>query len=151
MIYTCEYLHKNPQECKRLLGLDYQQLQKLIEPGKILHKERQQQQEKQKVRIIRAGGGSPAKLTLDEQIILTLIYLRQHLTFQVLGLLFQVSESTANNIFHYWQSIFREGLSASLLEQVKKCQEDELLLREILTEYELIVSSFAQSRIRKDT
>ncbi|PSN18471.1 hypothetical protein C7271_12380 [filamentous cyanobacterium CCP5] len=35
-----------------------------------------------------------------EQIVLTLTYLRQHLTFQMLGLLFDVSESPAHNIFN---------------------------------------------------
>ena len=71
--------------------------------------------------------------------ILTLVYLRHHLTFQVLGLLFQVSESTAHNLFNYWQILFREGLPASLIEQVKKCQENEGNVEEELRKYELIV------------
>ncbi|MDY7004942.1 MAG: transposase family protein [Cyanobacteriota bacterium] len=41
-------------------------------------------------------------------------------TFQLLGISFGVSESTANNIFHDWVDILRELLPASLLEQVKK-------------------------------
>jgi len=31
------------------------------------------------------------------------MYLRQRLTFQVLGILFEGSESTAHNTFNYWQ------------------------------------------------
>jgi hypothetical protein len=38
----------------------------------------------------------------------------------MLGIQFWVSESTANNIFHYWSELLRELLPASLLEQVKK-------------------------------
>ena len=53
-----------------------------------------------------------------------LVYLRHHLSFQILGLLFQVSESTAHNLFNYWQNIFQEELPPSLLEQVKKSPED---------------------------
>lgn len=47
-------------------------------------------------------------------------YLSQLHTFQYLGVQFGVSESTANNIFHYWLDIFTDLLPASLLEQVKK-------------------------------
>ncbi|WP_268807279.1 transposase family protein [Microcystis aeruginosa] len=34
------------------------------------------------------------------------IAIRHHLSFQILGLMFQVSESTAHNIFTYWQKLF---------------------------------------------
>ncbi|WP_229424016.1 transposase [Moorena producens] len=78
----------------------------------------------------------------------SLIYLRHHINFQLLGLQFQVSESTANSTFNYWQSLFREALPASLLEQVKKCEEESEIIREALTEYELIVDSAEQVRER---
>ena len=80
-----------------------------------MHQEKQEEEEKKKVKLIRRGGGVKNKLSLEDQIILTLIYLRQGLTFQVLGLLFQVNESTANDFLiigkksfdmdcqhHYW-------------------------------------------------
>lgn len=146
--YTWEYIKKHPQEVKRLLGISYEQLDQLIEQGKMLHQIKQDKNEKQKKRIIKAGGGKPAKLSIEEQIILTIIYLRHHLTFQVLGLLFQVSESTAHNLFNYWQSLLREGLPASLLEQVKKSQENEVEVRGQLQQYELIVDSEEQDRER---
>jgi len=63
------------------------------------------------------GAGCKPKLSLREQMLLTLVYLSLH-TFQYLGVQFGVSEST-NNIFHYWLDIFTELLPASL-EQVKK-------------------------------
>ncbi len=59
-----------------------------------------------------------------------------------------MSESTAHNLFNYWQMLFREGLPASLLEQVKKYQENEELIQEELREYELIVDSGEQARER---
>lgn len=146
--YTWKYIKEHPQEVKRLLGINYEQLEQLIEQGKILHQLKQKCIERNKIRIIKAGGGSPAKVSVEEQIILTLVYLRHHLTFQVLGLLFQVSESTAHNHFNYWQDLFREGLPASLLEQVKKSQENEEVVREKLQQYELIVDSEEQDRER---
>ena len=146
--YTWKYIEQHPQEVKRLLGINYEQLEQLIEQGKILHQIKQESIEQHKTRIIKAGGGKPAKLSVEEQIILTIIYLRHHLTFQILGLLFQVSESTAHNLFNYWQSLFREGLPASLLEQIKKSQENEEVLREELQQYDLIVDSEEQDRER---
>jgi len=82
------------------------------------------EREKKKVRLIKAGGGNYSKLSEEEQIILTLVYLRQKINFQILGLLFQVSESTAHNVFTYWQQILQEGLPPSLLEHVKKFPEE---------------------------
>ncbi|MDJ0647769.1 MAG: transposase [Xenococcaceae cyanobacterium MO_188.B19] len=146
--YTWKYIEKHPKEVKRLLGIDYEQLEQLIEQGKILHQIKQESIEKHKTRIIKAGGGKPAKLLLEEQIILTIIYLRHNLTFQVLGLLFQVSESTAHNLFNYWQDLLREGLPSSLLEQIKKSQENEETVLEQLEEYELIVDSEEQDITR---
>ena len=142
--YTWDYIQKHPQETKRLLGIDYDQLTQLIELGKLLHQRNQEEIEENKPRIIQPGGGRNYKLSEEEQIILMLVYLRQHLTFQVLGLLFQVSESTAHNLFTYWQKLFEDSLPPSLLEQVKKCPEEAEQLREYLTSYELIVDSSEQ-------
>jgi len=41
-------------------------------------------------------------------------------TFQLLGIQFGVSESTANDTFNYWLVNLQELLPSSLLEQVKK-------------------------------
>jgi hypothetical protein len=114
------YIEQNSQESKRLIGLEYEQLQQLIEQAQLLHRNKQLEIEKTKVRIIKGGGGRKAKLSINEQIILTLVYLHHLPTFQMLGIQFGVSESTANDIFHYWSELLRELLPASLLEQVKK-------------------------------
>ena len=95
------YVEQNPQESKRLIGLEYEQLQQLIEQAQLLHRNKQLEIEKTKVRIIKGGGGRKAKLSINEQIILTLVYLHHLPTFQMLGIQFGVSESTANDIFHY--------------------------------------------------
>ncbi|WP_375490903.1 transposase family protein [uncultured Nostoc sp.] len=51
------------------------------------------------------GGGRKPKLSVPEQIILTLVYLRHMTTFQLLGIQFGVSESTANDTFNYFRNI----------------------------------------------
>ncbi len=83
--------------------------------------------------------------------LLTLVYLSQLHTFQYLGVEFGVSESTAHNIFHYWLDIFTELLPASLLEQVKKKDSDAEWVKELLTQYELIVDSAEQPIERPST
>ncbi|MEH2270699.1 MAG: transposase family protein, partial [Nostoc sp.] len=68
--------------------------------------------------------------------------------FQLLGIQFGVSESTANDTFNYWLPLLRELLPCSLIEQVKKKESDYEVVKEILTEYELIVDSYEQVRER---
>lgn len=142
------YIEENPQETQRLIGLEYEQLQQLIQNAERLHHERQALLESKKVRIIAGGGGRKPKLSLKEQIILTLVYLRHLTTFQLLGIQFGVSESTANDTFNYWLDNLRELLPSSLLEQVKKNASDYETVKEILTEHELIVDSYEQVRER---
>ncbi|MFH7030768.1 MAG: transposase family protein [Heteroscytonema crispum UTEX LB 1556] len=55
--------------------------------------------------IINFGGGRKVKLSIEEQILLTLIYLGHITTFQLIGVQFGVSETTANDTFNYWFSL----------------------------------------------
>lgn len=96
------YIEEHPNETQRLIGLDYQQLQQLVQNAERLNHENQALLESKKVRIIAGGGGRKPKLYRGEQIILTLVYLRHLTTFQLLGSQFGVSESTANDTFNYW-------------------------------------------------
>lgn len=142
--YTWQYIQSHPKEVKRLLGIDYEQLEQLLELGKHLNKKQRAEIEKNKVRLIQSGGGNHSKLLEEEQIILMLVYLRHNISFQLLGLMFQVSESTAHNLFNYWQKIFEGELPHSLLEQIKKSPEEVKKICEELTNYELIVDSAEQ-------
>ena len=96
------YLEKHPQEAQRLVGVNYGQLKQLVNQAITLHTKSKSETELRKVRIIKKGGGRKTKLSLEEQILLTLIYLRQLTTFQLLGIQFGISETTANDTFNYW-------------------------------------------------
>ena len=139
-----EYLEKHPSETQRVLGIDYDQLMGLIINAENLYDRQKKYQESQKTRIIKPGSGRPPKLTIADQILLTLVYLHHLPTFQMLGVQFGIGESTANYIFHRWVKILRELLPASLLEQVKKNDSDLEWVLEVLTEFELIVDSYEQ-------
>ena len=95
-----DYIAKNPKETKRLLGINYEQLQELIAIAELRHNQKPEEIEKKKTRIIKKGGGRKPQLEVSEQILLTLVYLRHSPSFQLLGWQFGVSESTANTIFH---------------------------------------------------
>jgi hypothetical protein len=142
------HIEENPQETQRLIGLGYSELQQLIQNAERLHNEKRAVIESKKIRIITGGGGRKPKMLVQEQIILTLVYLRHMTTFQLLGIQFGVSESTANDTFNYWLPLLRELLPSSLLEQVKKNDSDYEIVKEILTEYELTVDSYEQVRER---
>jgi len=142
--YTWSYIQKYPKQTKRLLGINHQKLEQLIELGKLLRQKNKEEIEKTKIRINQPGSGTHPKLSEAEQIVLMLVYLRHNLSFQLLGLVFQVSESTAHNIFTYWQKLFEGELPPSLLEQVKKSQDEETIVLEQLRDYELIVDSAEQ-------
>ena len=145
MNQTLEYIYKHPKETKRIIGITYEQLIKLMDNAKRREKEKKS---KTKKRLIKAGGGRKKSLSPEEEIIVTLYYLHHIPNFQILGINFGVSESSANNIFHYWIDILREILPESLLEEVKKEEDEYLWVKEILTELELIVDSTEQSRER---
>jgi hypothetical protein len=148
MSSVLDHIEANPQESQRLIGLGYTELQILLQNAEKLHYEKQALLESKKIRIISSGGGRKAKLSIKEQIILTLVYLRHLTTFQLLGIQFGVSESTANDTFNHWLPLLRELLPPSLLEQVKKNELDYELVKEIITEYELTVDSYEQVRER---
>lgn len=86
MSYISAYIEQNRQDAQRLVGLKYEQLEQLIKQAIALHNERLAEMEAQKVRIINKGGGRKVKLSIEEQVLLTLIYLRHLTTFQLLGI-----------------------------------------------------------------
>lgn len=129
MSTVLEYIEKNPHEAQRLLGLQYEQLKRLLEKAIKLHNYKLELTDSKKVRIIRGGGGRKTKLTPYEQVILTLTYLRHLTTFQLLGIQFGVSETTANDTFNYWFPLLKELLPSSLLEEVKKTPATARLLK----------------------
>ena len=114
------YIDKHPGEAQRLVSLNYDQLKQLINQVIALRTQSELEAELKKTRIIKKGGGRKTKLSFEEQILLTLIYLRQLTTFQLLGIQFGVSETTANDTFNYWFPLLGKLLPPSLLEQVKK-------------------------------
>lgn len=95
-------------------------------------------------RINAKGGGRKAEMSAQEGVCLCLVYLRQKPIFEILGLLFDVSKTKANDAFNYWVEILRDILPASQMEEVKGSEQKYKELRQLLTEYQLIVDSAEQ-------
>lgn len=148
MSFISDYIDQNPQEIKRLFGINCESLQELIAQAESIHRQQKAEIEKSKVRINAPGGGNKPKLSIRDEILLTLTYMRQHQTFQWLGISFGVSESTANTTFHYWIDILGHFLPASMLQEVEFKEGDSEYIKEILTQYELIVDTSEQPRQR---
>ena len=148
MSLIADYIDQNPQEITRLFGIDCESLEELIAQAESIHRQQKAEIEKSKVRIIAPGGGNKPKLSIRDEILLTLTYMRQHPTFQWLGISFGVSESTANTTFHYWINILGQFLSASMLQEVELKEGDLEYIKEVLTQYELIVDTSEQPRQR---
>lgn len=144
LVMVFDYIQNYPHRAKQILGISYEQLQSLLNCVIQRHQEIKTKQESRKIRINAAGGGRPEKLVIQEQVSLCLFYLRQMPTFQVLGMLFGVSKTEANDTFHYWIPILRDILPASLLEQVSNNESDLLFVQEVLTNFRLLVDSLEQ-------
>jgi hypothetical protein len=139
-----DYIQNYPHRTKQILGISYGQLQSLLNCAIKRHQEIKTKLQSQKIRINASGGGRPEKLVIQEQVCLCLFYLRQMPTFQVLGMLFGVSKTEANDTFHYWIPILRDILPASLLEACSNNESDLLFVQEILTNFRLLVDSLEQ-------
>lgn len=143
-----DYIHNYPERSKQMLGISYEQFLQLVAQAQSLHQQRQTAFEKTKIRINAPGGGRQPKLCQEAEICLCLFYLRHLPTFEVLGLQFGLGKTEANATFHYWLEILRELLPASLLEQVEHQASDYYMVRELLSEFELLVDSTEQPRER---
>jgi hypothetical protein len=119
-----------------------------VQQATLRQSQERQRIEQTKMRINASGGGRKPILSTESEIGLCLFYLRHLPTFEVLGLQFGISKTSANDIFHYWLRIWREILPASLLEQGKNQGSNYQIVQELLTEFELLVDSTEQNRQR---
>ena len=86
---TCEkfdraLIDRHPSETQRLLGMKDEQLMDLIIQAEGLHAQKQAEIERKKTRIIKSGAGRHRKLTVADEIILTLVSWHQLPTIPML-------------------------------------------------------------------
>ncbi|MCT7986155.1 transposase [Laspinema sp. A4] len=144
MSVILKYIEEHPDLTPRLIGITYKQFQDLWREADIVHLQKKAEAERLKTTKNVKRAGRKITLPIQEQILLTLLYLYQYPSFLYVGAQFGVCESTANTIFRYWLPILTELLPPSILEKVKKKVGDEEVVKEILTLHELTVDSTEQ-------
>jgi hypothetical protein len=142
------YIQAYPDRTKEILGITHDQFEELVFFAEQAHRQRQEEIENSKVRVHAKGGGRKKELSNAEEICLCLFYLRQSPVFIVLGMLFGISKTAANDAFHYWLNILENLLPSSLMEQAKQQEIDMELLQEFLVKHRLLVDSTEQARER---
>ena len=148
MVNPLEHIRKHPKLAKQVIGLTLPQLEQLIKQASALDEQRRKAAEDHKVRVNKKGAGRAKNLSEEAEICLTLFYLRQMPIFEVLGIIFDVSRTTANEIFHYWLPILRDLLPSSLLEEWEILFQDNEFVQELLTSHQLLVDRAEQPRER---
>jgi hypothetical protein len=88
-----EELKKKPKQFNRLVGINYGAFQILLEKIKKIIEEQKQTNPKSK-------RGKKSDFIIEDQLLLTLYYLRNYHTFLQLGSEFKISEGYANKVFH---------------------------------------------------
>ncbi len=148
MTNPLKYIRQNPHLAKPIIGLDLIQLEFLIVKAIATDKQRKEESELPKNRVNKKGAGRRKILSESEEICLTLFYLRQMPIFQVLGMMFGISQTSANDIFNYWLLILRDLLPSSLVEEGEREPEIKELVKELCLEEKLLVDSTEQQRQR---
>jgi hypothetical protein len=106
------YINKYPDRTKQLLGIDHAQFLDLLTQAELRHNQLQAEIESQKTRVNAKGGGRKPILSIPEQICLCLFYLRQHPTFEVLGIQFGISKTEANRPVRKFTTFSAYGFEA---------------------------------------
>jgi hypothetical protein len=145
-----DYIQNDPPLVLVMLGINLEAFQDLTsQVGKAQNSD-QSEQEAQKIRVNAKGAGRPPKLSLEESMALCLFYLRHNPTFEVLGMIFEVSRSEAHSTFHWGLNWIRRVLPASLYEEFGQDPELWPLIQDILLGEVLLTDSTEQSRERPE-
>ena len=116
---------RTPSRLRALCGLAPKALEKLLETTVpvLLARRRQQQDRPGRQRAL--GGGRKRGLRPEQELLLTLIYLRHHVAHEVVGALFGVSADTSENTFHEVIAALREACPAQRWEAEQHWKQGE--------------------------
>ncbi|NJK52509.1 MAG: transposase [Leptolyngbyaceae cyanobacterium SU_3_3] len=143
-----DYIRIHPQRSESILGISFDDFNRLLKQVRKLHAQEQALAEAQKVRVNAAGAGRPVEMSLEVTVALCLFYLRHDPTFGVLGMVFGVSQGQANQAFHQGLRWLRQVLPASLFEQFGHDPQLWALVQELLHDEVLLADSTEQARER---
>jgi len=114
-----------PSRLRALCGLTPKAREKLLETTVPVLLARRRQQQERPGRQRARGGGRKRGLRPEQEILLTLIYLRHNVAHEVVGALFGVSADTSENTFHEVIAALREACPAQRWEAEKHWKKGE--------------------------
>lgn len=94
-MFTVQRLRRKPKHFKSFTGITPEEFDKLLKAVEPEYLEQQSTLRTQKVRQRKLGGGRHFKRNLAERLLMSLIYYRLHVTFIMLGYLFDLDDSRA--------------------------------------------------------
>jgi DDE superfamily endonuclease/Helix-turn-helix of DDE superfamily endonuclease len=94
-MFTIHRLRRKPKHFKSFTGLTPEEFDTLLQAVEPEYLEQQSILRSQKIRQRKTGGGRHFKRNLAERLLMSLIYYRLHLTFIMLGYLFDLDDSRA--------------------------------------------------------
>ena len=100
-------LKRRPGHLQNFTGLDVAQFEKLVEA---LRAEDGRDRERTRPRQRALGGGRKAKLGLEDQVVVTLMYYRLYLTQVLLGYLFDLDDSNVSRVVNRVRPVLLEVL-----------------------------------------
>lgn len=111
-------LKQNPQKSTRLIGIDIETFDFIL--GKV-----QEYLSQKKSENPISNRGLKADLSVENQLLLTFIYLKSYITFFDLGFQFGISESYASRIFHKYRKILHQtiGLKSKKKITINDCKK----------------------------
>jgi len=123
---TLHVATRTPSRVRALCGLTPKALEKLLHATvPVLLARRREQQQCRPGRKRAVGGGRKRGLSPEQEVLLTLIYLRHNVAHEVVGALFGVSADTSENTFHEGVAVLREVCPAQRWEAEKRWQKGE--------------------------
>ena len=105
-------LQANPTVCKRLLGVDFVQMEQVL--VKVQNRVDQHLRENPL-----SKRGIEAEMSVANQLLLTFEYLRQYPTFLSLGFSYGISESYCHKVFHKMRPILADVIGLKNPEELK--------------------------------
>ncbi len=114
-------LQQNPKASKRVFGLKMEQIDNLL--GKV-----QNHIDQYKRQNPLSNRGPDAQLSVADQLLLTLEYLKSYPTFVVLGFSYGISESWANKIYHRIRPILAETVGLKNPDKLRYSQVQKIVI-----------------------
>lgn len=140
-------IESHPHEAKRLIGIEYDQFLALVALALDIYKNKQKLKKLKFGLMLLVVVGYQKCLQRKESVNAS-VYLRQKPIFEILGSLFDISKTKANDAFNYWVDILRDILPASQMEEVQGDAQKYEKMRKNLTKNKLIVDSAEQHTAR---